>query len=142
VLLVPNRAVTTLGTRKVVYVLNTGQVRPVGVTVGLASDTETQITSTNLKAGDVVVTNPTTITSATQTSTSIFASLFRALGVTRGGNTFTGRGGFGGGFGGGNFTGGGNTTGGGNFNRGGSGGGTNGGNNGGTNGGTTGGNGG
>jgi HlyD family secretion protein len=133
VLLVPNRAISTVGTRKVVYVLNNGQVTPVRVTVGLASDTQTEITSTNLKTGDVVITNPTTLTTATTTGTGLFAGLFRALGVTTGGgNNFAGRGGFGagGGFGGGNFNRGGTGTG--------TGGGTTGGgtNGGGTNGGT------
>jgi HlyD family secretion protein len=120
VLLVPNRAISTLGSRKVVYVLANSQVSPVTVTVGLASDTQTEVTSTNLKLGDVVVTNTTTLTATTQTSTSIFASLFRALGVTTGG----GPGGFGGGFPAGGVT----------INRGGTDGTPGGGTNGGTNG--------
>ena len=120
VLLVPNRAISTLGSRKVVYVLANSQVSPVTVTVGLASDTQTEVTSTNLKLGDVVVTNTTTLTATTQTSTSISASLFRALGVTTGG----GPGGFGGGFPAGGVT----------INRGGTDGTPGGGTNGGTNG--------
>jgi HlyD family secretion protein len=118
VLLVPNHAITALGTRKMVYVLASGKVSPVMVTVGLASDTQTEITSTNLKSGDMVVTNPTALTTATTSSSSIFASLFRSLGVTTGGGGgFAGRGGFGGG----GFTGGsgGFPAGGGTFNRGG-----------------------
>jgi HlyD family secretion protein len=88
VLLVPNHSITTFGKDKVVYVLANNQVTPVVVTAGLASDTQTEITSTTLKSGDVVVTNPTSLTTATTTSTgvsSIFGNLFRMLGVTTGG---------------------------------------------------------
>jgi HlyD family secretion protein len=110
VLLVPNHAITTLGKNKVVYVLANSQVSPVMVTVGLASDTQTEITSTNLKSGDMVVTNPTALTTATASSSSIFANLFRSLGVTTGGGG--GEFGGGGGFpaGGGRFSGGGGPT--------------------------------
>ncbi len=65
VLLVPNHAITSLGTRKIVYILANDQVTPVIITVGLASDTQTEITSTNLKSGEVVVTNPTVLAAAT-----------------------------------------------------------------------------
>jgi multidrug efflux pump subunit AcrA (membrane-fusion protein) len=85
VLLVPNHSITTTGQRKIIYVLANSQVTPVVVTVGMASDTQTEITSTNLKSGDVVVTNPTSVTTSTTTTTgvnSVFANLFRALGVT------------------------------------------------------------
>jgi HlyD family secretion protein len=111
VLVVPNRAIATLGTAKVVYVIANGAVTPVRVTIGLASATQTEITSTNLVLDNVIVTNPTALTSPTSTSnTSIFANLFRSLGITTGGGggRFAGGGGFpagGGGFpaGGGGF---------------------------------------
>ena len=106
VLLVPNKAITSLGGGKVVYVLANQALTPVRVTVGLSSDSQTEVTSTNLKADDVVITNPSVLT-ATATSTgisSIFASLFRSLGVTTGGGGFAGGSQFGGGPGG-NFSG-------------------------------------
>jgi HlyD family secretion protein len=144
VLLVPNHAITTVGTRKIIYVLASGQVTRVPVTVGIASATQSQVTATTLKDGDIVITNPTALTTATSASTGIFGSLLRSLGVTTGGGGgFAGRGGFTGGAGGfpaggaGGFGGG---AGGGTFPGGGTGGGRTGG---GTNGGgTTGGNGG
>jgi hypothetical protein len=104
-LLVPNHAITALGRDKVVYILANSQVNPVVVTVGLASDTQTEITSTTLKTGDVVITNPTTLSTAMTTSTSsIFANLFQMLGVTTAGTTRGGpAGGPPGGFGGGGF---------------------------------------
>jgi len=136
-LLVPNKAITSVGTRKIIYVLASGQLTRVPVTVGLASDTQSEVTAANLKDGDLVVTNPTALTTATTTSTSFLSGLLRSLGVTTGGAGFAGRGsGFppgGGGFGGGgNFnrggTGTGGTTGGGTNGGGTSGGGTSGGN--------------
>lgn len=86
VLLVPNYAITTLGNQKVVYVLANSQVSPVTVTAGLTSDTQTEITSTTLKSGDVVVTNPTSLTAKTTSTgvSSVFRNLFRMLGVTTG----------------------------------------------------------
>ena len=89
VLLVPNKALTTLGGNKVVYLLVNGQVNPVTVKVGLASDTQTEVTSTGLKESDVVVTNPSALTTTTTSTgvTSIFSNLFKMLGVTStGGN--------------------------------------------------------
>jgi HlyD family secretion protein len=62
VLLVPNRAVKTVGRNKVVNVVQpvVGQLQ-VPVTVGLANDTQTEVTS-GLKEGDEVVINATTTT--------------------------------------------------------------------------------
>ncbi len=59
VMLVPNRAIDSLGTNKIIYIESNGAVTPVRVTVGLASDTQTEVTSPQLKEGDLVVTNPT-----------------------------------------------------------------------------------
>ena len=101
VLLVPNNSVVTAGTNKVVYVIANSQLTIVPVTVGLVSDSKTEVTSTKLAVGDTVVTNPSVMTasSTSSSSASIFSSLFRALGVTTTGSVT-------GGGPGGNFSGG------------------------------------
>jgi HlyD family secretion protein len=63
VLTVPNRAIQTQGRQKFVMVLFEGQQMQVPVQTGLASDTATEVTA-GLKAGDVVVLNPTLTTSS------------------------------------------------------------------------------
>jgi len=87
-LLVPNRAVKTVGTgtnaRKVVTVRSGGVNKDVTVQTGLNDGTYTEITSSDVAEGDTVVLN-----SATTTTT------------TNGGGGGRGLGGFGGGFGGG-----------------------------------------
>jgi len=60
VLLVPNSAIQTFGGRSTVTVLYQGQLIPVQVTVGLTNNTTSEITSSQLKAGDVVVLNSAT----------------------------------------------------------------------------------
>jgi HlyD family secretion protein len=94
VLLVPNHAITTVGKNKVVYILANSQLTPVTVTVGLASDTQTEVSSTALKSGDLVVTNPTSMTTTATTTgvSSIFGNLFQMLGVTTSGTTGAGAG--------------------------------------------------
>jgi HlyD family secretion protein len=84
VLLVPNRAIATLGNDKVVYVLTNGQLNPVVVTVGLVSDTQTQITSGNLQAGDIVVTNPSNISATPQIGGSFFSRMRQSFRSARG----------------------------------------------------------
>jgi HlyD family secretion protein len=79
VLLVPNRAVKTVGQQKVVTLLVNGKEEQVSVTLGLSNDTESEVLS-GLKEGDVVVLPQTTTT-------------------TRGGPGGGLGGGFGGGFG-------------------------------------------
>jgi HlyD family secretion protein len=83
VLLVPNLSISALNGRKVVYVLVGGQVSPVTVTVSLASDAQTAVASSNLKAGDVIVTNPSSLTAAPASTgiRSMLDNLFRKLGV-------------------------------------------------------------
>jgi RND family efflux transporter MFP subunit len=61
VLLVPNRAVRTVGNRKLVTVLYKGQLIDVPVTLGLSGDTSSEVLS-GLQEGDVVVIGPTTTT--------------------------------------------------------------------------------
>ena len=91
VMLVPNGAIASLGSNKIIYVEANGAVTPVRVTVGLASDTQTEVTASSLKAGDLVVTDPSAMTTAASSAnTGILGSLLRRLGVTRGGSGFAG----------------------------------------------------
>ena len=58
VLLVPSRAVRLVNNQLVVYVLNNGQPQEVNVTLGASSDTMSEVVSSNLKAGDMIILNP------------------------------------------------------------------------------------
>jgi HlyD family secretion protein len=58
VLLVPSRAVRLVNNQLVVYILNNGQPQEVNVTLGASSDTMSEVVSSNLKAGDIVILNP------------------------------------------------------------------------------------
>jgi HlyD family secretion protein len=60
VLLVPNRAVRTLGGERVVYVLQDSDTLPVPVTLGRSSDTHSQLLEGDLQVGDLIVLNPQT----------------------------------------------------------------------------------
>jgi multidrug efflux pump subunit AcrA (membrane-fusion protein) len=68
VLLVPSAAVRTSGGQSTVTVLYQGQLIPVQVTVGLTNNTTSQVTSSQLKAGDVVVLNSSVSSSSTSGS--------------------------------------------------------------------------
>ncbi len=57
-LLVPNRAVRSSNCQRIVYILRNGQLKPVNVTLGASSDTESVVTGGQLKEGDLVVLNP------------------------------------------------------------------------------------
>jgi multidrug efflux pump subunit AcrA (membrane-fusion protein) len=57
VLMVPNQAIRVSGNQRTVTVLFEGQQIPVPVTVGLSSDTETEVTGNQLREGDEVVIN-------------------------------------------------------------------------------------
>jgi len=61
VLVVPNRAVRTTGTRRTVTVLYEGQLIDVPVTLGLSGDTQSEVVS-GLQEGDVVLIGTTTTT--------------------------------------------------------------------------------
>jgi HlyD family secretion protein len=102
-LLVPTTAIQTTFNRKTVYVLRNGSPVVESVTTGSVSGIFTQILTGTIKAGDLIVTNPTTMT----TNNSLFQSLLGG-GAAAGGARFTtgGAGGFTGG-GAGGFTGGG-----------------------------------
>ena len=60
VLLVPNRAVRLQNGKRVVFILENGVPKPVEITLGSTNDTNTQIASGPVKAGDSVVLNPPT----------------------------------------------------------------------------------
>jgi len=63
VVLVPNRAVQTVGNRKTATVLYKGQLIVVPVTLGLSGDSQSEVLS-GLQAGDVVEIGQTTTTAA------------------------------------------------------------------------------
>jgi HlyD family secretion protein len=82
-LIVPNTAIHELNNNKVVYVESLGSgVRPVQIEVGMVTDTASEVTGGNLKAGDTLVLNPTSISSS---SSSSGFSLFRIFGGGGGG---------------------------------------------------------
>ena len=60
VLLVPNRAVRLQNGKQVVYVMENGVPTAVNITLGASADTNTQVLSGPVKAGDLVVLNPPT----------------------------------------------------------------------------------
>jgi len=78
VLVVPNAALTTLNNERVVYVLQNNMPVAVPVTLGVVSDTTSQVVSGNLKAGDLIITNPTSVSTIT-TSTTGSGGLFGGL---------------------------------------------------------------
>ncbi len=57
-LLVPNRAVRSIDGQRVVYVLENGQAKPVNITLGASSDTESVVIGGNLKVGNLIILNP------------------------------------------------------------------------------------
>lgn len=58
ILLIPNEAIQTVNDKQVVYVLKPGEGQaPVEVTLGIASDSYTELLTGDLKAGDQVVLN-------------------------------------------------------------------------------------
>jgi HlyD family secretion protein len=60
VLLIPNQAIQAQDGKQVVYVMDeAGSMVPVEVNLGLASDTNTELVSGDLKEGDLIVLNPT-----------------------------------------------------------------------------------
>ena len=60
VLLVPNRAVRLQDGKRIVYILENGVPTAVEVILGASADTNTQVLSGSVKAGDPVVLNPPT----------------------------------------------------------------------------------
>jgi HlyD family secretion protein len=58
VLLVPNRAVRLVDNQRVVYILENGQPHEVSVNLGASSDTMSEVVSSDLKVGDLIILNP------------------------------------------------------------------------------------
>ncbi len=58
VLLIPNRAVRLVEGQRVVYVLRSGQVERVEITLGVSSDIMSEVIEGELKAGDTIILNP------------------------------------------------------------------------------------
>jgi HlyD family secretion protein len=58
VLLVPNRAVRLENGKRVVYVLRNGKPEKVNLTIGVSSDTYSEIIDSGLKLGDLIILNP------------------------------------------------------------------------------------
>lgn len=58
VLLVPNRAVRLVDGKRVVYILQNGQLETVNITLGATSDTSSEVVDGNLRVGDLIVLNP------------------------------------------------------------------------------------
>jgi HlyD family secretion protein len=58
VLVVPNRAVRVVNGRRVVYILQNGTPKQIEVELGVSSDTDSQVLSGDLKAGDQIILNP------------------------------------------------------------------------------------
>ncbi len=57
-LLVPNRAVRLVDGSQIVYILKNGQPQQVKIKLGVSSDTQSVVTSGDLKEGDLVILNP------------------------------------------------------------------------------------
>ena len=58
VLLVPNRAVRLVNNQRVAYILSNGNAQEVNITLGAASDTMSEVVTSNLKPGDLIILNP------------------------------------------------------------------------------------
>ncbi len=58
ILLVPNRAVRLVNNQRVVYILLNGKAQEVSVTLGASSDTMSEVATSDLKAGDLIILNP------------------------------------------------------------------------------------
>lgn len=58
VLLIPNRAVRVKDGARIVYILKSGIPTPVKIELGATSDTNSELTTGDLKVGDLIVLNP------------------------------------------------------------------------------------
>jgi HlyD family secretion protein len=59
-LLVPNRAVRVIDSKRTVYILKDGQPVAVEVRLGATSDTNSEVVGGDLKEGDLIILNPPT----------------------------------------------------------------------------------
>jgi HlyD family secretion protein len=57
-LLVPNRAVRVINSKRMVYILKNGQPATVEVRLGATSDTNSEVVGGDLKEGDLIILNP------------------------------------------------------------------------------------
>lgn len=117
VLVIPNRAIKTINTRQIVYVMQNGSLRPVPITTGISSTDTTQLLTGNLQEGESIVLDPPTATTLTTGARAggLFGGLFGGIRIGGGGGgNFGGNGGgnFGGGAAGGTRPGAAGTTGG------------------------------
>lgn len=76
VLVVPNQALRTTNGQRTVTVLFEGEQISVPVTVGLTSDSMSEISSTQLREGDTVVVNTTTTTTSSSSNMPVFRDEF------------------------------------------------------------------
>jgi multidrug efflux pump subunit AcrA (membrane-fusion protein) len=58
VLLVPNRAIRTQDSTRIVYILKNGVATPIEITLGALSNTQSEVTGGNLQVGDEIILNP------------------------------------------------------------------------------------
>jgi HlyD family secretion protein len=74
VLLIPNEAIQMVNDKPVVYIQNAGQTTrtPVEVTLGVSSDTYTELVSGDLKEGDEVILNPSGSTAQSNNAGGLF----------------------------------------------------------------------
>jgi HlyD family secretion protein len=63
-ILIPSRAIRTVNSRQEVYVMRNGTPTALPVTLGATSITSSEVTSGNIREGDLIVLNPPTSTSA------------------------------------------------------------------------------
>lgn len=91
VLAVPPKAIRSVNNVNLVYLVINGNTRPVRVTVGASSDTLTQVTSNQLKEGDAVLANASTVTTTTTANRGFFLG-GGGVRVPAGGGNFRGPG--------------------------------------------------
>lgn len=84
-LLVPNKAIRTSTGQQTVTILFEGQQITVPVTVGLVGDSYSQVTSDQLREGDVVIINGTTSTTTTSTNQQNQVEFMMGPGMNAGG---------------------------------------------------------
>lgn len=91
VLVVPISVLRTVNTDRVVYILLNNVATPVVVTLGATTDTTAQVLTGNLKAGDLIITDPpSATTTTTSTSTSFLSGLFSGISNIFGGSSSSG----------------------------------------------------
>ncbi len=83
-ILIPSRAVRTVNSRQEVYVMRNGTPTAVAVTLGATSITDSEVTSGNIREGDLIVLNPPSSNTAQSAGLgSIFGRMFGGAGAAR-----------------------------------------------------------